>query len=202
MRTELLEKLGMNSKQVKLYLLLLELGSVGVNVLAKMAEENRTSVYSTLNSMMKKGFVGFKTKRGVKSYFATNPSVLISSYVQIGGLLKEFLPELMAIQNNHKQKPKITFYEGLGGIKQIAEMLLEVPNSVRESFMGFEESEVHLEMQRYIEEGFLKRRIDSGIFYRGIVNKYVPMSRNHEHTEKAHLRELRYVDPDEFPLSI
>jgi HTH-type transcriptional regulator, sugar sensing transcriptional regulator len=202
MDSGMLKKLGMTSKEAKLYLKLLELGTAGANVLAKSISENRTSAYSLLQAMIRKGFVSFVVKNGVKYFSATNPQLLIGHYFEEAKQLKEVLPELMAITNKYGQKPKITFYEGVEGIKQICETLLQVPDSVRESFMGINSKTIHPEIKRYFEEDFIDRRIGLGIKYRGIITGYIPMGTKHAETEKSQLRELKYVDPKKFPIKI
>lgn len=202
MDLKLLKKLGMDAKEVKLYVKLLELGICSAGVLAKRTESIRTSTYSLLNSMINKGYVSFITKKGVKYYSAIDPRVLIDHYFDGAKALKILLPELLAISNAHGQKPKITFYEGVEGIKQICETLLEVPMSTRLSFMGIDERKIHPEIKRYFEEDFINRRVELQIKYKGIVTGYIPMGNLHKPTEEGQNRELKFVDPDKFPIQI
>jgi len=192
----------MTRKEAKLYLKLLEFGSAPASTLAKSLGENRTSTYSLLNAMIRKGFVSFFKKGPVKYFAATSPNILVEHFFDNANQLKSLLPELMAITNQHQQKPKITFYEGVEGIKQIGEILLEVPNSVRESFMAVDPDTIHPEIKRYYEEDFINRRIEKGIKYRGIVTNYLPIGNNYEPTEKGQLRELKHIDPKKLPLKI
>lgn len=203
MNPNLLQKLGMTKKEVSLYLKLLEFGEVRVNTLAKSIGENRTSTYSLLHSMLNKGFVNFYEKKNVKIFSAMNPQILIDHFLDDAKNLKSFLPELLAITNKYAQKPKITFYEGVEGIKEIGEMLLEVPNSIREGFMGIADGNMHPDIRKYYEEDFLNRRIEKNIKYRGIIaGKDMPMTKDHPQDEKGHLRELKYIDPKIFPMKI
>lgn len=202
MNAAILERLGMTTKEANVYMKLLELGSSGAHSLARRIEENRTTTYSLLLALQKKGMVSTTTKHGIKEFVPADPRVLVNKYVESGNTLKTILPELLAIYHSSPQKPKITFYEGLNGIIQLAETLLEFPGSTRESFMGLEENRLHPEMKRYIEGDFLPRRIDIGCKYRGIVTGYLPISTKHKKDDDSHLRELRYVDPKIFPLKI
>lgn len=202
MDTHLLKKLGMNSKEIKLYLALLELGSSGANLLSRRINENRTSTYSLLQSMQKKGHIYYYTKANVKCYAPTDPQYLINHYCDGAKYLKNLLPELLAINNQIGHKPKITFYEGVQGIKQLSEILLEVPGSVRESFMGVDEKNIHPEIKQYFEEDFVNRRIKLGILYRGIVTGYMPMGSQYEKSSEGQLRELKYVNSRLFPIKI
>jgi sugar-specific transcriptional regulator TrmB len=202
MDNKALLKLGMNEKEVKVYMKLLELGHSGANSLSKRIGENRTSTYSLLQSMQKKGFVSFIIKKDIKYFTATDPTSLVNHYFENAKFLKKILPELLAMHNKSGQKPKITFYEGVEGIKQIGEILLEVPGSTRYSFMGANEKTMHPEIKRYYEEDFVNRRIALGIKYIGIVTGKLPMATNYAHNDKAHLRELKYIDPKKFPIKI
>lgn len=202
MEPSVLQKLGMNLKEVKLYLKLLEFGSAGANTLAKAIGENRTSTYSLLNAMIKKGFVSFFKKGSIKFFSATSPQVLIESFADDSKRLKSILPQLIAITNEYGQKPKITFYEGVDGIRQIGEILLEVPGSVRESFIGIDPKTIHPVIKRYYEDDFINRRIEKGITYRGITTEHLPMGNKYKATEKHQLRELKYIDPKILPLNI
>jgi sugar-specific transcriptional regulator TrmB len=204
MNTHLLEKLGMTPKEVRLYLKLLELGSSPAHPLAQRLDENRTTTYSLLQSMQEKGFITYLVKKNVKYFSAMNPSVLINHFFNDAQYLKKLLPELLALTSALPKKPKISFYEGVEGIKQIGEILLEVPGSTRYSFMGAGSSDgtMHPEVKRYYEEDFVNRRIALGIHYKGIVTGKLPMATRYAHTDKAHLRELRYLDPKKFPITI
>ena len=197
-----LKKLGMTQKEIGFYLKLLEYGESGVNNLSRSLGENRTSTYSLLKTMQKRGFVSFYVKNNLKIFVPTDPAILISQFVDGANSLKKLLPELLAVHNKYgKIKPKITFYEGVDGIKQIGELLLEVPGSTRLSFMGIDKN-IHPEIERYYEEDFINRRIEAGITYRGIVTGKIPMGNKYKATEKGQLRVLKYIDSKKFPIRI
>jgi len=200
MNTGMLKKLGMSSKEAKVYLKLLELGETGAGSLSKRIGENRTSTYSVLQSMQKKGLASYVVKKGIKYFIPSDPTLLVDRYFQNAKGLKRLLPELLAIHNVDSQKPRITFYEGISGIKQIGEILLQIPGSVRYSFMGVNEETIHPEIKRYYEEDFINSRIELGITYRGIVAGYIPMGDKYKPTEEGQLRELKYVDPKKLPI--
>ncbi len=192
----------MTQKEIKIYLKLLEYGSARANILAKATNENRTSTYSLLNSMLKKGLVNYYKKANIKYYSATSPKILIEGLQEDTNQLMRMLPELLAITNQYAQKPKISFYEGVEGIKQIAKTMLEVPNSVRDSFMGLDKEKLDPEVKKYIEQEFLEKRVAKNIGYRGIVSGYMPMAKGLPRNQKSHLREVRTIDPKKFPLKI
>jgi sugar-specific transcriptional regulator TrmB len=202
MNQKLLEKLGMTAREVKVYLKLLELGSSPANTLAKRLEENRTSTYSLLQSLQKKGLVSYSVKRNAKYFFATDPSILVDQYAHVAKNLQLLLPELLAVFNKSANKRRVAFYEGVNGIKQLCETLLEVPGSTRLSFMGVDEATIHPEIKEYFENDFLSRRIEAGIRYRAIVTGAIPFAAGYEKKHEAQLRELKWVDPKKFPMNV
>ncbi len=202
MNQKLLEKLGMTAREVKLYLKLLELGSSPANNLSRRLEENRTSTYSLLQSLQKKGFVTYSLKRNVKYFYPIDPGILVDQYVHTANNLQSALPELLAVFNKSTNKPRIAFYEGVNGIKQLCETLLEVPGSTRFSFMGVDESTIHPEIKEYFETDFLNRRVAADIKYKAIVTGLIPFASGYKKTHEAQLRELKWVDPKKFPMNI
>lgn len=202
MNESILQTIGMNTKEARAYLKLLTLGSAGASTLARQLNINRTSCYSLLGNMVKRGFVSFYEKKSIKYYSATDPRILLEHNLSNAKMLFDYLPELMAIQNEYGQKPKITFYDGVEGIKQVCESLLEVPGSIRDSFMGIEEKTIHPEIKKYFEEDFLPRRIKKGIKYRGITTGYLPHTKKYPQNDKGHNRELKHIDPKKFPIKI
>lgn len=200
MNSSLLQKLGLAPKEVDLYLKLLELGSSSAHSLSLRIGENRTTTYSLLLSLEKKGFISYFKKAGVKYFVPTDPGIIINNYMEGAKSLQNILPQLLAITNTSGQKPKITFYEGVQGIKQICEILLEVPGSVRESFMSVDPATIHPEIKRYFDEDFVNRRIENKILYRGIVVGQLPIGNKYPATLEGQLREIKYIDAKKFPI--
>lgn len=197
----MLKNLGMNKTETQAYLKLLESEVIGANALSKKIGENRTTTYNILDRMIKKGLVSFYLRNNIKYYTAVSPKDLVDRYIKTGQTLKAILPELLALDNKHGKKPKISFYEDVEGIIQICETLL-VPNSTRESFMGIEEELIHPEIKKYFEDYFVNQRINIKQKYRGIVTGYIPMGRDHPQSESGQHRELKYVDPKKLPIKI
>ncbi|MDP4007833.1 MAG: helix-turn-helix domain-containing protein [Candidatus Peregrinibacteria bacterium] len=197
-----LERIGMTNKEIKLYLKLLEFGDAGANTLARSTNENRTTTYSLLNSMIDKGFVSYYKKGSLKHFAPVNPSMLVAKFLDDANQLKRILPELLAVTNSLAHKPKITFHEGLDGIKHICGLILSKPGSVRYSFMGIDKDKMDPDVFEYYENDYINKRIEKGIKYIGIVAGEIPMGTEYEKTQEGQLRELKYIDKNLFPLDI
>jgi sugar-specific transcriptional regulator TrmB len=114
-----LEKIGLNSKEAKVYLATLELGQAKVLEIAKKTEIKRPTVYLILDDLKKKGLVS-EVPKGTKTIFiAENPEKLINELKSREEALKKVMPMLKTIYNIDKHKPQVKFYEGKEGIKQV-----------------------------------------------------------------------------------
>ena len=110
---------GLSSREVNVYLACLELGQAGVQEIAKKAKIKRTTAYSVLDSLIKRGFVIKLSEEAGNNFIAENPRVITNQYAEYQAALESKLPELVAIYNRKKVKPRVMFFEGSEGIKKI-----------------------------------------------------------------------------------
>src|SRR6056297_162154 len=72
-----LKDIGFTEKEAKFYMELLRIGPQVVSVIAKRIGVNRTTAYSVLNSLEKKGVISSYEKSGTKQFVANDPNTLI-----------------------------------------------------------------------------------------------------------------------------
>lgn len=113
--------LGLSETEAKVYLATLELGGSYVSQIAKKAGVNRVASYHTLDNLVKMGVVSTFTKDRLKYYSVESPRILVDKQKEKLEKAKKLLPELLSITNALVYKPKIQYYEGLQGIKNIFE---------------------------------------------------------------------------------
>jgi len=114
-----LEQLGLSEKEAKVYLALLQLGSGSVYAVAKKAETKRPTTYLILEEIRKKRLATLLDHKENIIYSAESPEKLLEEQEKKQKLIKEKIPELMAIYNTKKEKPKVKFYQGA---KEIIEL--------------------------------------------------------------------------------
>jgi len=78
MLEEKLSKIGFNKKETKVYLELLKIGPQPVSIIAKRLFYNRTSTYSILRGLEKKGVVSNYKNYNLKIFVASDPNALIA----------------------------------------------------------------------------------------------------------------------------
>jgi len=115
----LIENLGFSGKKAKVYISLLELGETVAVEVAKKARLKRTTVYNLLPELLTDGYVKSTIVHGKKHFFIDDTTQLTKRLTEKLNSVETILPQLKAIHNVHLYKPKISLYEGFGGMKDI-----------------------------------------------------------------------------------
>ena len=191
---KLLEK-RFSDKEVKIYMALLKIGKGTVSEITRSAGVGRTYGYPILAQLTSQGLVGISGKKPKQEYFAESPRVLfdymenrLKSEKNFTKELKEALPELLAI-HNVEDRPRIRFYEGLEGIKNVYDDTLTSKEKVVRGFLAYDE--LFKTLPNYFPEYF-KRRAEKGVVGKAIATE-TEEGRNRERKNKDEARELIFV---------
>ncbi len=133
--THILESQGFSPMEAKVYLANLELGLVPASVIARKLEENRVTIYSTLQNLIKRDLILTVTKNKVVHYSAISPKNLLKKSQERVNQLSDSMPELLALTMMFNDKPSVQFYEGVEGLKMLYDDTLEYPNSTIKAFL-------------------------------------------------------------------
>lgn len=117
----LLQGLGFEEKEASVYLACFELGSSSNTELSKKTGLNRITNYEILKRLQKKGIIQNHKKSGTLYFSALDPRLLIKQQKEKTRLAEDALPEMLSLCNDLEKKPKVLFYEGRNGIKNIYE---------------------------------------------------------------------------------
>lgn len=187
-----LEYIGLKPKEAKIYLAILELGQASVVQIARKAGIKRTTVYNILPDFINRGIITSTVKKKRKVYFVEDPRSLKNDIKEKESAIDKFLPELFAIQNILPSKPRITFYEGVGGMKDLYQDTLESCNGgdVILSYTGLSDFSklVPPEYADYYIQERIKRRIRIRI-----IASDSPFAQSWENAAIRELREIRIV---------
>ena len=113
--------LGLGEVEGKVYIALLELGGGYVSSVARTAKLPRVNCYHTLEKLTEKGLVNYVTRGKIRYYSPEPPQKIVSMLESRVHYARKTLPELLSITNTLALKPKIKYYEGLEGVKNIME---------------------------------------------------------------------------------
>lgn len=127
----ILKDLGLNDKEISVYLALIELGPSPVRVIAAKSKVNRGTTYDILKSLQDQGLVSFYDTKSHQYFVAEPPEKLIQlleikskNIEELKLKIKEALPQIKAKFEKQGGRPAVKLYEGLNGIKHILEDVL------------------------------------------------------------------------------
>jgi len=124
---------GLSTKEAALYLAVLEAGELTHARAAEKSHLKRSTVYNLVEELKNKGILSETKKRGISYIAALSPKLLIERFEHSVEEAHSILPALMELAYASPVKPRIRFYEGQSGIKEI---LLEASSSGKD-YIGF-----------------------------------------------------------------
>jgi predicted transcriptional regulator len=116
--TESLQSLGLNEKEAKVYIALLQLGRASAYSVSEKSGFKKPTTYVILGDLIQKGLVT-KVPRVRKQLFEPkSPEEFFALAEERLALAKKALPELMAMAVGDTPKVRSLFYEGMHGARQ------------------------------------------------------------------------------------
>lgn len=122
---KVLENFGLNEKQAKVYLALLQLGQAGVTDIAEMAGTKRPTTYLILEELR---LMSLATKLPGKEsvvYIPESPEKILEEQTHREALIKNKLAELLAMYNTKSEKPKVKFFQGEKAVRELYDIILK-----------------------------------------------------------------------------
>ena len=124
---EKLVEIGLTSGEAKVYAELLSIGHQGVSVIAKRAKLNRTTTYSILKSLEKKGLVSSCKNGGVSFFTANDPNCLVGYVDSQCRVFSYYRDEILSLIPKFRElkgfydfkKPVVGYHDGIEGVKYV-----------------------------------------------------------------------------------
>ncbi len=173
-----LSNVGLKEEEALIYKTVLSLGSRPASIIAQRAGLKRAHTYNVLSSLIEKGIVQEFIKNSVKHFACSRPASLLSIVEEREAQLRlqkaqleRMIPELERLQNASAARTHVRFFQGVEGIKQIFEDMLQFPG---ENIYGLTDVATSMTFARAAEsqwiERFIRRRAELDIWWLGIVN--------------------------------
>jgi sugar-specific transcriptional regulator TrmB len=132
--TDQLKNIGLKKQEIDIYLAILALGSGTISDISKKAKIKRPTVYQYMDNIVGSGLV-YKTLKGKRVFYrAANPKKIVKSLEEKKENIEKIMPELQSMYSNVFYKPKISFYEGKEGLKNIYEQMIFTHKNVYSIF--------------------------------------------------------------------
>jgi len=172
-----LGKIGLEDKEIKLYVALLSMGPTAIRKVAEKANINRGTAYELLKKLQKIGLVSYFHKGKRQHFVAESPKVL-SNLLERRKFeiedaekdLEKIISELSSENKKLSNRPLIKFYEDYSGIRTILEdVLSSVVSSEKKEYVVYSSSTIrpYLYHPRAFPE-FTQKRIKRKIRVRTI----------------------------------
>lgn len=194
----MLEQFGLNGKKADVYLAALELGSSSVIDIAKKAGIKRTTCYDILLDLMNEGLISETSKGKKRMFVGEDPEKIQRNLKNKERLFSEILPQLQSIHNIRGSKPKIKFYEGKEGLKEVYADTLRYKTET----VGFASDDVVKAMGMEWSMEYLARRKRAGIWARAIIPETEFMKDKFLSKDVEQLRTTKAIDPKKYPFTI
>ncbi|OGI25584.1 MAG: hypothetical protein A3J76_05920 [Candidatus Moranbacteria bacterium RBG_13_45_13] len=192
-----LQQLDLAGKKADVYLACLELGSATVIEIAKKAGIKRTTGYDILMDLIQRGLVSETSKGKRRLFVGEDPEKIKKDLQRKESLISEILPLLKSVYNVRGAKPKIRFYEGVEGLKEVYSDTLKYSGEI----LAFASEDVMKVLGSWIEN-YISARARKGIQYRGIIPQTDFIQKEITPKNQQHLRTLKMIDPKKYPFSI
>ncbi len=204
---QVLEDLGLTDKEPDVYLALLKTPGVQpASVIAKKVSLNRITVYKTLMKLAEMGLVTKTMKFGITCFFVEEPDKVLEAMMSkrkaaMGNLEKQLLaalPDIRALRQQEFFMPRMRFYEGAEGVKRVYEDTLMEKKQI-DAFENV--ADIPPEIFNYLENDYIPRRIENGIFTR-VIAPLNAVNKKFRKATKIQLRETRLTTLAAFPVEI
>ena len=117
MDTSILEDIGLTNSEIRVYLILSEIGSSMAGPIIEKTHLQSSVVHKALKSLIEKGLVQYVIQAKVRHYKATDARQLIDYIEGKKKKLNEILPEILEKQASVKERQLAAVYEGIKGVK-------------------------------------------------------------------------------------
>ena len=119
MKTDLLEKLGLNKHEKGVYLTLVKHGSLNVTEIERKGRLHRPAVYKGLEKLLEKELIRISIKKKTKYYQAEHPRKLKQLVEDLSEEVDTAILEIQDLFRPQGARVAVEFFEGRDGIKSI-----------------------------------------------------------------------------------
>lgn len=202
MSLAILKTIGLTDKETEIYDLLMQKGEVPVGVLLDNLKMKRPTVYKSLYELEKKGLV---SKRDIakKIHFRPEPPTNILTYLaqrekeheRVTEDVRSLIPQLTSSYILAVEKPVVSTFEGIKGLKEIYEDTLR---ERKEILAVLQTGEVDEEMFKWLTTTYAKKRAKLKIKAKVIVASG-KWSESYQSKNEKEYRETVLVPSNTFP---
>ena len=186
---------GFSEKEAKVYLALLELGEGNIAKITQKSGIKRATVYLEIEALKNKGYVSLVKRKGRNIYLAENPLRIEEHLREKTENISKLMPELLSIANAMDHKPKVRYFEGVEGIKDVYKDTLQYKGT--EILGWYSDDRIDHFDKSFILDYYMQKRIANKIPLRMFAVQSTFMNSMNEKDPK-HLRQMKIIKSDQF----
>jgi HTH-type transcriptional regulator, sugar sensing transcriptional regulator len=196
----ILQNYGLNNKEAEIYLAALELGKATGFQIYKKTRIKKPTVYYHLDELYKRGFLSFTSQGNKKYYVAEDPEKIKKDLEDKLSSFEDLLPQLRSIYNVSGSKPKIRFYEGREGLKEVYDDTLRY----KAEFLAFASEGIFQFLGKEYNDYYIAKRVRNRIPVRAIIPTTDILEKNYIRKAVSELRFIKTIDSKKynFPIEI
>lgn len=190
--------LGVSQKDFDLFITLSKSGPLPASNLAIRTGINRTTLFSALKRLQKKGLVYHIPKKSVTFFAAVDLENLISvakerlrQEEEHVWQMSQFVAQLKKEQKHDSPVPQSAFFEGEEGIIALFKKML-IPNTSQEVFLTLEK--IPPRILTYLKKGFTEEKKQKNVFSRVLIPES-QRAKEYKSLDRKGNRETRFVPP-------
>ena len=160
----LLLQLGLSEREADVYLALVRAGSSPASLIARELKIPRQTIHSVLEKLTQAGIVEKSDRYGVRHFFADPHDLALVLDRRKAKLekqkqeLQKELPRLLGLQNEKKALPRVRYFEGEEGLKQLFDhIILFYEKGGEKMFRGYGINKLDAYFDGYLRS-FIDRR--------------------------------------------
>lgn len=177
-----LEEIGLNEKEVKIYLTSLSIWQSPASVLGQRNNIVRSTAQYTCQSLADKGLISVTPKGNTFLYSPTDPEKLLSLINKEYDLVekkfnstRQIMGDLKAMMNPSTKLPQVKYFTGVDGMIDLINDVFTEEDII---YWALELTDnMHPEITRYVNEEYIRKRKKSKVVSKMLFN-------NNERTKK------------------
>ena len=193
-----LQQIGLTENQAKIYLACLELGETNIKDISLKSNIKRTSIYDLIPDMINAGILKQTIQGKKRKFLAIGPEELKTLLKKRDMLLEQIMPDLRSLDNVTGTRPKVLFFNGIEGLKNAYEDLLNYKNTTVRGWAS--EDLVEMLGDEWIDS-YIKRRLQKGI-KEYMIYPIGKTSKKYFAKDNEHKRTSKLIDPKKYKFDI
>ena len=187
----------LKEKEAEIYLAFLEMGTTTVSEVSQKTLIKRTTIYDILTGLIKKGLIAETHKGKKRLFFPMEPEKLLKNLDDKRKNFEEMLPVLKSIYNTAGAKPKILYYQGKDGLKEVYRDTL----TYKGELLAFVSENIIKYLGKDFSDEYKIKRIKAKIFAR-VIGPDTKELIEYKKSDKKEFKKTILVSKEKYPFSI